>query len=331
MLSPETTPLSIKSYPARLVNKIPLPYWMSLLILWEIIFLGDYIYSFNIPGGHNHIAAFGTISLFFASICINTVYCSKVLVNLYPDLALFIDHDQRELRTWHEQKLKWCYQGVWPLLAGILFAFLEDFTIGDVARSFTPDDSVLQNLRSGYRVVGFFFLGVSLWALINVLIIPMQLIQFRIRIRLNQLSGRGLQALGSSFFKMSIAITSSFVLIIITTILAGLGNNFTVLLWEGLGAALIFCFFLLPQIGIHRIMSNEKEQRILSFSHHLEQALEKSLDDPSSENMQRLKELFELQEHLKTMNEWPFNVNTLWQLITALLIPLLLALLEIVF
>ena len=116
-----------------------------------------------------------------------------------------------------------------------------------------------------------------------------------------------------------------------TAILAGLGNNFKVLIWEGLGAVLIFCFFLLPQIGIHRIMSNEKEQRILSFSHHLEMALEKSLNDPSSENMQRLKELFELQEHLKNMNEWPFNVNSLWQLITALLIPLILALLEIIF
>lgn len=59
--------------------------------------------------------------------------------------------------------------------------------------------------------------------------------------------------------------------------------------------------------------------------------MEKSLKDPSSENMQRLKELFELQGHLKNMNEWPFNVNTLWQLISALLIPLLLAVLEIVF
>jgi hypothetical protein len=130
---------------------------------------------------------------------------------------------------------------------------------------------------------------------------------------------------------MSIAITACFVLIVITATVAGLGNNFTVLIWEGLGAALIFCFFLLPQIGIHRIMAAEKEQRLHSFSHHLEKALEKSLSDPSLENMQRLKELFDLQEHLKKMNEWPFNVNTLWQLITALLIPLILALLEIVF
>lgn len=159
----------------------------------------------------------------------------------------------------------------------------------------------------------------------------MQLIRFKVKISLNQLSGRGLLALGSAFFKMSIAITFCFILIVLTGMLAGLVNNFAILIWEGLGAVLIFCFFLLPQIGIHRIMSNEKEQRILSFSHHLESALEKSLRDPSSENMQRLKELFELQEHLKKMNEWPFNVNTIWQLITALLIPMALALLEIIF
>jgi hypothetical protein len=180
-------------------------------------------------------------------------------------------------------------------------------------------------------MIGFFFLGISLWALVNVLLVPMQLIQFKIRISLNQLSGRGLQALGGAYFQMSIAITISFVLIVVTSLVAGLGNNVSVLIWEGVGAILIFCFFLLPQVGVHRIMAQEKTQRILSFSHHLESALEKSLADPSSENMQRLKELFELQEHLKKMNEWPFDVNTIWQLITALLIPLLLALLEIVF
>lgn len=330
-MSTESATVSVKSYPARLVSRVPLPYWLSLLILWEIIFLIDYLYSLSIPGGHDHIAAFGTISLGFASVCINTVYCSHVLIQLYPDLALFIDHDSKEMKSWYEQKLNWCYQGFWPLLAGAVFVLIEEFTIGDLARSFTPDLPALQHFRSGYRMAGFFFLGVSLWALINVLAIPMQLIQFRVRISLNQLSGRGLQALGSSYFRMSIAITSTFVLIILTTIVAGLGNNFTVLIWEGIGAILIFFFFLLPQIGIHRIMASEKEQRILSFSTHLEDALEKSLSDPSSENMQRLKELFELQEHLKNMNEWPFNVNTLWQLITALLIPLLLALLEIIF
>ena len=158
-MNAESNLISVKSYPGRLVNKIPLPYWMSLLILYEIIFLTDYIYSLGIPGGHDHIAVFGTITLFFAFVSITMVYCSKILINLYPDLPLFIDHDQQDLRAWYERKLKWCYEGIWPLLAGLLFVILEEFTIGNQARSFTPDDSLLQGLRSGYRMLGFFFLG----------------------------------------------------------------------------------------------------------------------------------------------------------------------------
>lgn len=136
--------ISVNSYPGRLVNKIPLPYWMSLLILWELIFLSDYIYSLNIPGGHDHIAVFGTITLFFAFVSITMVYCSHILINLYPDLTLFIDHDHQELKAWYERKLKWCYEGIWPLIAGVLFAIVEEFTIGDQARTFTPDHPVLQ-------------------------------------------------------------------------------------------------------------------------------------------------------------------------------------------
>jgi hypothetical protein len=118
---------------------------------------------------------------------------------------------------------------------------------------------------------------------------------------------------------------------VVAAIMSPLMEDLTILVWLGAGTLAIFGFFLLPQIGIHRIMAYEKQQRLLSFSAHLEDAMERSLKDPTAENMQRLKDYFELQEHLKNMHEWPFNVSTLWQLITALFIPVILAILEIFF
>lgn len=206
MNTPDSLP-AVRTYPGRLISKIPLPHWMTWLILWEIVFLIDYLYSLRIPGGHDHIAAFGIISLFFASVCITVMYCASVLTHLYPDMVLFIDNNEPELRSWYQQKLQRCYESYWPVLAGIVFVAAEELTIGDLVRSYTPDESVIQRLRTGYLIVGFFFLGVSLWALVSVLLIPMQLIRFKIKVSLNQLSGHGLQALGAAFFKMSIAIT----------------------------------------------------------------------------------------------------------------------------
>ncbi|MEJ0054290.1 MAG: hypothetical protein WDN75_00725 [Bacteroidota bacterium] len=55
------------------------------------------------------------------------------------------------------------------------------------------------------------------------------------------------------------------------------------------------------------------------------------MKEPTSENIEKLKLMVELQLYLKGLNDWPFNMTAMWQLISALLIPLLLVILQIVF
>jgi hypothetical protein len=327
----EISSAQIRSYPERIIGWIPLPNWLALLILWEGIFAVDYIMSMGTSGAATHLPEFGFLLLFFSLVCISMIYCSRILVKLYDDLILFIDLPEDELKSWYSAQLSRSYAGIWPLVFGLLFMIVESYTVGVSIRQFTPPVSSIYYLRLAYELAGFFLLGVAIWALINVVFIPIGLTRFKIRVSVNQISGRGLQALGSAFFKMAIAITLTFIPLVMAAILSPLIEDVSILIWLGAGSAAIFAFFLLPQIGIHQIMAFEKKQRLLSFAVHLETAMERSLKDPTSENMQRLKELFELQSHLKEMNEWPFNVNTIWQLITALLIPLSLALLEIFF
>jgi hypothetical protein len=325
------TTAQIRSYPERIIGWVPLPNWLTLLLVWEGIFLVDYLIASGTDQGQTHLGGFGCLLFFFALVCISMIYCSKVLTRLFGDLVLFIDHPEKELRSWFATRLWRSYGGLWPLAFGLVFMVAESYTVGFSIRQLTPAGTSLYYLRLSYELAGFFLLGVGLWALINVLLIPIGLTQFKIRVSVNQISGRGLQALGSAFFKMSLAITFTFIPLVVAAIISPLIEDLSILIWLGAGTAAIFGFFLFPQIGIHRIMAFEKQQRLLSFSAHLEEAMEKSLREPTSENMQRLKELFELQSHLKNMNEWPFNVNTIWQLITALLIPLFLAMLEIFF
>jgi hypothetical protein len=326
MLTPQ-----IKSYPEKLVRWISLPYWLTLILLWESVFLADYIIGQSTSSGDNHIIEFGCLIFFFALVCITIIYCSRVLMKLYGDVKLFIDHDESELRTWYLKRLRVSYEGVWPLISALLFTIGVNLTAGRSINQFNISGSGLYYFRMGYEYVGFFFLGMGIWALLNVVLIPIALTQFKIKVSVNQISGRGLQALGAAYFRMSLAITLTFVPLVVAAIMSPLMEDLTILVWLGAGTLAIFGFFLLPQIGIHRIMAYEKQQRLLSFSAHLEDAMERSLKDPTAENMQRLKDYFELQEHLKNMHEWPFNVSTLWQLITALFIPVILAILEIFF
>lgn len=321
----------VRSWPQRLFGWIPLPYWLAIFIAWELVFLADYLLGLSAPGGHDHIYEFGCLVIFFAMVCGTVIYCSRVLSEMYGEVILFIDQPSQDFKSWYRMQLQRSYEGAIPLAFGFAFAVFESLTAGPVIRQFTPPGSALYVLRMAYELVGFFFLGMGVWALLNVVRIPILLTRYKIKVSLAQVSGRGLQALGSSYFRMSMCIILTFVPLVIAVIISPLSDNMFIIAWLAGGILLIFGFFLLPQVGVHRIMAFEKRQRLMTFTTHLEEAMERSLRDPTSENMQRLKELFDLQTHLKSMNEWPFNTNTLWQLITALLIPVIVAVLEIFF
>jgi hypothetical protein len=324
--------IEVKSLPAKLVGKIPLPYVVTILLFWSLEFIVDYVVLWRLPVAEDYYLAHAGILIFFASITIIIIHCSNVLTAIYPDIALFIDQDKEEIRDWYEKKLKWCLEGKWPILCGVLFVGLQEITVGGIVKSsVTFNQPFLQALWATYLILGFFILGYGLWAMFNVAIIPLQLARFKMKVSLNQIPGIGLQALGAAYFKMALSISVSFLILILMVIASPLSGDTIVLGWEVLAALIIFSFFLLPQIGVHNIMALEKKKSLTKLAVPLEEAIEKSVNNPTSENSMRLKELLELQHHIKSMNDWPFNVNSLWQLLTALLIPLLLAVLEILF
>lgn len=316
----------IWSYPQRIVKAIPLPPWLSLVLGWEILFLADYLITTSKAGTYPNLAVFVLLSLFFASVSAATAYCAAVLTGLYPNLILFVEEVDR-LRLWYGASLVKAYHGYWPVISGTITAAVAYVSLRNYLQELTPAEVFVY--RAAWFIAGFFFVGVALWALLAVVRIPIELARFKIKVHIHQHVGSGLQALGSSFFNMTMAITFSYLLIVIAALRSPYGSSPIVLAWITGGAFLIFGFFLLPQIGIHRIMARKKEQHMTVFSRYLEAAMERSLQEPSVENMKHLKNLFDLQAHLQGMNDWPFNMNSLWQLITALIIPVALAVMEI--
>ncbi len=319
----------VMSYPEKLIRFVPLPPWLAWVIFWQILFLIDYLLTWSIADGSAYSGVFACIILFFSSLSVIMIYCSRILERLFPHLTQFIEGDKKSLFSWYSRKLTLCYEGIWPLISGLVVTVLVIISIFPLIDQLTPDVTSILYYRLAYLSLGFFFMGAALWAQIQVTYMPIELTRMKLKVSINQFAGNGLQALGSSYLKMSMAISVSFILIVLTAIAAPFENNMIVLIWLVLAAVLIFSFFLLPQVGVHRVMASEKTNRMASFMDHLEATMDSTLKDPSAENIQRLKELFELQNHLKAMNEWPFDLNSIWQLVTALIIPIILAAIEI--
>jgi hypothetical protein len=302
---------------------------VALFVVWEAVFAIDYFLGRGMA--NSHLFLFGFTILFFTATCIATIYCTRSLTLFYPQLPTFVDEPGDTLRKWYQSKLRSAYEGILPLISGMVFAGFTLASIRDFIEELSQGNDALLYFRYGYCFAGFALTGISLWALVRVMTIPIGLARFKIKVSMYQFAGNGLQALGATYFRMSLSIIMSFVLILGIGYFSPFRTNPVIVGWMVFGTLLILGFFIIPQINIHKIMVREKSMRLASFSRHFEAAMETALHDPSSENMNRLKELFELHQYLGNMHEWPFDTQTLWQLLTALLIPVVLALLEIFF
>lgn len=325
--------IRIISWPQRLLNRLPLPHGLAWIMIWQLIYVTDYLLNWRISGVDTATGSgvFAGLCLFFSCLCAALIYCTRVLERLYPQFVPVVSIDSSEFREWFQSRMHASYRGLLPLISGGLVSAAALYTLYDYIIQFTPPDQTLITLRVAYTAAGFFLCGIALWALITLTVLPVGMTRLGIRVSVNHYGDVGLRALGGAYLRMSLAISVCFMAAVSTAVLAPLENNPVVLAWLGLAALLIFGFFLLPQVGIHRVMAQEKSLRLAGFSQHLDQAMEKTLRDPSPENMNRLRELFEVHNHLKAMNEWPFDLSSVWQLLTALIIPILLALAEWLF
>ena len=139
-----------------------------------------------------------------------------------------------------------------------------------------------------------------------------------------------IKAVGSLLFRISIIALFVYffgISMLFTGIKQHGGMVFIIIAFFG---AVVVLFFILPQVKIHQIMFKVKHQRLRDFSVHLESALEQVTMDPSQINIQRVRELFEIQKSLNGMGEWPFDLQLLLLLITGIAIPIAVVVIQII-
>lgn len=310
-------------YHEKLFPEGQIPSWLTQSFFWLSIFIADFFLA-----GTNTLVELGIIS-FYLAIGLTLSFSARSLHAFLPDLLLFLKEPNQNPESWYQNQLTTVFKGWKPLACGVALMLAVEVTVGQTINALQAHNPGLMYFRMGYRIVGFALLGMSVWSLFRVMRLPAQIIAISGSTQLTHKASLGLQSLGALFFKLALAVVCCFTVLVATILFSPLSGNILVTVWVVLGSLLIFCFFLLPQIGIHRIMAREKRQQLIAFAAHLDEVQAQSIFDPSTENTQKLKELFEVQKHLKEMNDWPFNTQMLWQLISALLIPLMLAVLQL--
>jgi hypothetical protein len=321
--------VKVFSIPEKMVRPFHLPYWLGFAIFWELLLALDFFLSHTYTPGKELLPLMASQHGFFILICCSIIYCSNQLERFFPSLCTFIDMPVPQLQEWYSKKLKLAYESKTALIFSFIFTTLVTASIFPFIESTSGDAKVLIAARVITSFFGFFFAGLGIWAVIVIIRFANEIADLKVKIAVFQNRQSGILSMGSLFLRMSFSIALANSMIVLTAVFSPFSGSWIVLFWLAIAVLAVLAFFIIPQYGVHKIMAKEKEQRIEAFAGHLETAMEESLRNPDQANMQKLRQLFELQHHLTQMNEWPFNYNALWQLITALLIPILLAVVDI--
>ena len=106
-------------------------------------------------------------------------------------------------------------------------------------------------------------------------------------------------------------------------------SSLQMILWFSSFAILLFTYFIIPQVSIHRMMISTKKEKIEMFSSQMSAALEEPFRVPNKENASYLKDMLSVQNQLNQMSDWSFGTYEILQIALILVIPLIVVLLEI--
>jgi len=100
-------------------------------------------------------------------------------------------------------------------------------------------------------------------------------------------------AIGMLFSKFTIYASSAYIMWgIFHMIVPPRFSSLQMILWFSSFAILLFAYFILPQVSIHRMMTSTKKEKIEMFSSQMSAALEEPFRVPNKENALYLKDMY---------------------------------------
>ncbi len=321
----------VTPYFERISDIIPLPYYVSWLLISQVIFLFYYLtlvfFTLEDFITTQFLISESLITLMIGAIASAVIFFSKAMEDFTAVLPKFINQDEDKIIEWYTTEIRSAFDDKKMIMSGIVMG------ISLVILALNLEALVYPSIQvQSFFLFVIFLLGLVSGGIMNAQTGIARIIykfgDMPLRISLYQHPSASIKAAGKLLYKISLASILLYIIgiayvyfrigfegFLITAVMVAVG------LWT-------IGYFIVPQLKIHEIMKRCKNDRIRQFSEHLESALEVSLEKPTKENVNHVKELMEVQKKLDEMNEWPFDAGIFISLLSVIIIPILISLFE---
>ena len=309
----------------NVIKMNPVIYW--LLFATVLIAFDHYalIHFDERPSIHIPHFILGSLSCI---IPLATIWFSKILEDFTPSLFMFIDWEEERTLKWYSEEIRSIFDDKWMMWSGVIMTSCMlpiSFIIGQLV----PTNLIPKLTFLAIMISLYFLAGSLIYVMIRICIMVNKLGDIdAIKVSVYQHPMVSVKAVGKLMGKISFTIIGIYIYGI--TYLIFTRSDMLMIFITIFFGVFVLVFFIFPQIKVHKIMSKVKHKRLMVFSTYLENALQDVTDDPSQQNIQRVKELFGIQQSLVEMGEWPFNTKILFPLLAGIATPLIIAILQLI-
>lgn len=322
----------------KLVLRLRINPWFSWLIIGELLGGAAYLAVLLSNGIMMWI---GQLAFMYAIVVMiagaGPIWVRNELEKLLPAFYTFIRLPHRKIREWYTNELRKVFSPKGMGFSGITTSILTMWSFIYLTKWYTKPAIWWGTPEGDWTVtivvsILMFLLGMSIYLIMQIAFMIYRLPNLPLQMTIYQHPSASISAVGTVLQRFTTVCAITLGLISLTAVpLSPFKSQMGMILigWLTFAGCIVVAFFIFPQYRLHTAMANTKANKIRVFVRNLSNALEKAIKDPTSEQIAYVKELFEIYRHLIEMPEWPFNARNFLSLLSAVIIPILLSIVQL--
>ena len=334
-------PLKIESLVIPLQEKWVMHFrinpWLSWLIIGEVLGGAAYL---AVLLSHGVMMWIGQLAIMYSIVVMiagaGPVWVRDELEKLLPAFNTFIKLPPKKIRDWFSNELKRVFSSTGMVLSGIGISTLVMWSFIYMTKWYTKPVIWWGTPAGDWTVtivvsILAFLLGMALYLIVQLAFLIHRIPNLPLQMTIYQHPSASISAVGKVLQKFTTICAITLGLVSLTAIpLSPFRYQMGMILvgWLTFGGCIVVAFFIFPQYRLHIAMSNAKANKIRTFATTLSKELDKAIKHPTSDQIAYVKQLFEIYQHLTEMPEWPFNARSFLSLLSVVIIPILLSVIQ---
>ena len=320
------SPASKKPFQLAIIEKIPLHYGVSILIIGVICFMAIQFSWYRLNEDRIYLLSFFVWTIQMMVSWSGLIWVNKIINENY---ASFIKISSKSQEAAKQKLIKYdkiIFNNTFSILTGITLgtiASFGDFVVG--APFYTLDAKIIFAV---FEFINMFFAGAAIYSLFMFAIFIHRISSNPDHNSLHLDNNNVINNIGRIHLKISILAIVPLFLGVLAKFFGNWSWEFLIILWYGSFAVAIIIYIYWPMLNIHRLMRGDLEHQVVLIQKKIREKLIEINTNPSSRNFVKLNELKLLEKSISNENTWPFDAKSLSAAFFATIFPIVLIIVD---